>query len=213
MLVGRSALLIGGWNIPIAFRSMVASSAATSVVTKPAGIAVGDLVVVIIPDGSGIAGLSTTAGSAWAFDGETVGGVITFWSWKVLNATDVANTWNTSANHTADTVAYAYEGRGATTLTRKLGATSSGAVNTLDLGTGYAPSATTKGFIAYITDNAIADAPTVPAGFQSRGGTAGARKTILSDNLISYNGGPVIWTTVNSSGSNSGQSGTLFEVT
>jgi hypothetical protein len=190
-------LMMAAQSGPVEFTSGASSSAAgasPATVTKPAGLEVGDLVLVVCDTDTG-ATLTTTSGPAWS--GSYVangtlayGGVKLFW--KVMTATDVANAWTLSFGGNGARSAR-YRGNGANAVTVKsTGSGSSGSTLTL---AGFAKSASTYGVITVMINTAD---PAVPAGFTSRyNAVVGAERIHFADNQAAYvDGASVTWTPV-----------------
>jgi len=183
-------------RVPIAFRS-TATTSGSATVTKPAGVATGDLVVVILPDCSTGVTLTTTSGSAWNRT------ELTWWYnsvlfWKVLTGTDVSNTWGLSESNGA--VATAWQpGTSAVAsvyVTFAFNALSAGA-STLTI-PGVTTNDATKGVISIVVDRDTEVTPGTPTGFTSRVSTAVETylKTAVADH-VDYQGGDVVWTGLN----------------
>src|SRR4051812_39878629 len=100
---------------PIVYRSQ--SSGSGSTVTKPSGVAVGDIVFLLV-EATNVLDAPTSGGGAWSgvdtFGGAgTTGDPYNAWYWKELVTADLSGSWTK-----ADTFSYlcvAYIGNGATT--------------------------------------------------------------------------------------------------
>lgn len=121
-------VFLGRGAAPVVFRSKVECFQSTpcspgTTLTKPSGIAVGDVAVVVITQqNNGTSTLTTTSGSAWngpVFFGNSTGGCggsncTSRYFWKVLNSTDVSNSWVVDAANFY--MIQDYVGNGATTV-------------------------------------------------------------------------------------------------
>lgn len=148
-----------------AFRSMTVQTGTSGLITKPAGVAVGDLVFVLQPyDNS--PNLTTTGGSAWnKLNYNWFGGSynMTLY-WKILDATDVANAWNLSGN-SYGWVCVSYErGTGCTVAVRE---TREGSTALLIPFAGFTPQATFKMALYFVVDRGTGTF-TPPAGWTER---------------------------------------------
>lgn len=208
----RASVLMGMLQAgPVEFASGATSSATggSSVsVTKPAGLEVDDLVIVVCDTDSG-ATLTTTSGSAWtgsyvANASFSRGGAKLFW--KIMTATDVANAWTLSVGGLGAR-AVRYHGNGANSVAVKSTATAS-AGSTLTL-TGFAKSVNTYGVITVMINTG---SPAVPSGFVSRyNDVVSTYRAHLADNVASYvDGAAVVWDPV---AGGDGWVGFLLEVT
>lgn len=209
---------------PIVYRSQSTRHTGATTAQKPSGIAVGDLVFVIngiAPAGTGAPpNLKTSGGSAW---GKFVGAAGSNWGvyWKVLNATDVANAWNfvdavddTTPESCSGTGSFAYEGRGATTVTSQQSVAHGTAQASIDF-TGFTPAFNSKGVVTVMMNRETLLTEVQPSGFALRelagyvGGDMG-----FADRLGSYEGGALSWTGMGSvGGAILVEGGILFEVT
>lgn len=179
----------------LAYRSAAGSSGAT--ITKPAGVAVGDIVLVMATFGVGGKTLSTSGGSAWnRTELAWVSSGYGYYSvlfWKILNATDVANAWNLNvAAYTMSAVAYS--GTPANATVKAMTENNSG-VGELVLA-GFAPAANSLGVVTLIhdrDDDLVSITP--PAGFAERlDATYGPFHVDVADKLSGYGGGDITWT-------------------
>lgn len=169
-MLGRG-LLVGGRSSVVAFRSAAASAAAASTaISKPASIAVGDIAFIAQPDnGFTDQNVTTSSGSTWTRS-QVIGPTSSQFNlfWKVLNATDVANAWNLTNNLVHGAYAAAY--RPVSGFTPAAAAAKSTAVNlTGDISlalTGYTPAGANVGTVsAIISRNDSGTATTAPTGF------------------------------------------------
>lgn len=146
MLIGSNAMLVGGSAQPIRYKSIWGNSSGDITTANAARVTanpqVGDLIVLItngtLPD------VRTSGGSNWTL--HTPLPTCSFWSqgiWtKILNATDVANTWLIDNSVPCDIIQYA--ANGATTVTFR-GGTGGDFPGSGPFGTTYAPAATCRG--------------------------------------------------------------------
>jgi hypothetical protein len=218
----QSAMMCRGNQAPIVYRSKAASPPTSTAVTKPAGIEAGDLVIVISTENVSSGGpfatvLTTTSGSAWGTATLSAGatGVYRYW-WKILNATDVANTWTHNVAHNPSVTALAYRGNGATTLTVISNTANPNASASPTLAIPGYSNTESKGTICWYIDAASTDVATPPSGFTSR--EAATIPFLLYhafvDALGNYTQGATItWTTTNSGGGTSGEAAVLWDVT
>lgn len=191
-------------------------------VTKPAGVQVGDVVVVWAVDISSGATLTTTSGSSWSSQsvtasGSTNGATIAFW--KILNATDVANAWTLSATPDDGVQALRYRGNGATAVTVKATKVDGGGASSMSL-TGFSKAAGHRAAIALYGqssgDVAAGDGAgiAVPAGFTERRRDYDVPlrfAALIADTLGSYVDGAAVQFTSAPTGPN--KHGVLLEVT
>lgn len=164
------------------FRS-AADTIGAGTLTKPAGVAVGDLVVIFQTNNAAI---STTAGTAWNVETLSASLQIT---WKILDATDVANNWVGNAGNTY--VAAYIMPPGATGLadfSYASGAFASGAFTLSGV-----PRLNTRGVITwlYITPGHALTNPAAP--FVQRLAVAPNDRGMSDDLSGGYNGGSVSW--------------------
>jgi hypothetical protein len=187
----RGHLQPGGYD-GLNFRAAATSSGGTSTVPRPAGIAVGDLVVVFAGLGVSVTKLSTSGGADWSGVIYTdIGASQQFGVfWKVLNATDVANGWALDASSSDKIVSAAYVTPGTATVTQK-GSTGDGAGGaTL---TGFTPAATSRGalaFFGYYSGSSFVD----PSGFTQRALGVGATISVEILDKRNYSSGSVAGT-------------------
>lgn len=183
---------------PIVFRGTTTSAANATFVSKPAGVAVGDLVVVAIGNSAPVTPLTLTtlSGSAWnknAMTWATFGYESTIF-WKILNATDVANNWNFSAATAYSCSAYAAPGATAAAVRATFNMPSSG----IGIGTlpGFTPTAGARGLVSAISDR-TGDPNSVfaPAGFTARikSNQSTYWTVALADMPPGYAGGNLVW--------------------
>lgn len=196
-MLGRGMLAAFGQTVQIEFRAQ-ATTTASATISKPTGVAVGDVVFVFRTESVAAGNITTSSGSVWTKTSLTwtasgLGYVTEVW-WKILNATDVANSW------VADTIggygAVAFRGNGASAVTVKSTKDNAGSQSTLSL-TGYTTS-NSRGTVTIIADRDTGG-DTVPTGFTSRYGAI--LNTSWWHGLASkmrFNGsatGTVTWTT------------------
>lgn len=191
-------------------------------VTKPAGVEVGDLVVVWAIDIATGATLTTTSGSAWSKQsvsagGSTNGAVIAFW--KILNATDVANAWTLSSAAADGVQALRWRGNGANAVAVKATTSDGGGNPTLTLA-GFSKAAGHRGVIALFgqsqADPAAGDGAgiAVPSGFTERRrdySVPDGFSALIADRLGGYVDGAAVQFTSAPAGPN--KQGVLLEVT
>lgn len=200
---------------PLEYRANAFTAGGGTTITKPAGVEVGDLVVVWAIDISSGATLTTTSGSAWSK--QSVSPAIAFW--KILDATDVANAWTLSSAAADGAQALRYRGNGTTAATVKATTSNGGGNSTLTL-SGFAKAAGHRGVIAlysqYSGDPSAGDGATiaVPSGFTERRrdySTGDFFAALIADRL----GGYVDGASVQFTGANTGPNkvGVLLEVT
>jgi len=197
--MNRAAIILALTDGPpvefVSTASTGSSGASSATVTKPSGVAVGDLVLVLVDDTETAVTLTTTSGSAWGKFFQAVSGINSDGHavfWKILNATDVANAWTLSYGGQGAT-AFRYLSHEATSVSLKDSATASGA-GSLSL-TGFSKAAGNYGVLTFAI-NTHATAPTVPTGFVSRySATPVSSRVVAADMLTGYvDGAAVAWT-------------------
>lgn len=151
----------------ISFRAS-ATTSASATISKPAGVAVGDLVIITATDPTSLGNISTASGDTWTaneiiWTTSGLGYKSRIW-WKFLNATDVANSW-THSGGAKDFGAVAWIATGASAVVVKSTTNGAGSTTSFDLA-GYT-TAVSRGTISVISDR-DASAATVPSGFTSR---------------------------------------------
>lgn len=181
---------------PITYRSSAVTNPASSTITKPASIAVGDVVFVFGPNTETGAALTTASGSAWTRI-QHLSSVYSYYMnvwWKVLTSTDVSNNWNISGltGGPYQYLAAAYIGNGATTVTEKSYTLNPDGQSSLAL-TGYDPQRS-RGTVTIIGDRDAGATHTAPSGFSNLQSQAinSFFKSSICDNG-SYPGGTVTW--------------------
>lgn len=210
----QGAILARSYPAPIVYRSKnarVASSAGT--IPKPAGIAVGDIVWIVTGQdmSGGVAAVTTASGSVWSVATFTASSFFCQVFWKILDATDVAFAWNVSPN-LSYVGSYAYEGRGALTVTRIETVVNAGGLSSLSFA-GFAPADGHKGLVSILLDHDIDAADTAPSAFTSREAADYDQIQInVADRLAGWPGGVVTWTATNGAGT-LGETGLMFEIT
>jgi hypothetical protein len=207
MLFAQQGAFLGRpYAAPVAFRSKSVTTGAPGTVTKPAGVAVGDLVIVVnVANSFGTtpSTLTTASGSAWGqgtFGAEGVTNIYTYW-YKFLNATDVSNAWQIASGMGDPVVAVAYDcSKGGSVLTEKADVFSPVNSSTAPTLTapGFVPADQSHGIIAYFIDAETSASDTVPSGMTVRDTTTAgtAYKAIASDMLGNYEGQDLVWTGV-----------------
>jgi hypothetical protein len=183
----QSSILGSAPPAPILFRSSAIVASGTTA-AKPAGVAVGDIVVVLAPDGSSTFSLTTSGGSVWTRDATVA---VTFT--KILNATDVANNWVFDNAPGAGSIAVAWEGRGAAALSLKPTTSVTGPATTSFVVTGFTPSAVSKGVIAFVKGGNVGS-PTPPSNFTNRRADFTLLGQTAFADSIGYPGGSLTWT-------------------
>lgn len=220
MMDARAALIMAlADGPPLEFAGSAVSANSAAVVSKPVGVEAGDLVFVWVVDGDtpGNMGVVTTSGSGWAnLETSELGGAVNILCWKVLNATDVANAWNIvggTANHGA--IALRYRSHGADTVTVRGNVGGTDGVNGNAALTGFTKAPGTYGTLSFFAIRGPAASPTPPTGFTVRQTSAASGfRIVAADNLYEYvDGAAVIWSAINSTGSNLGWRAILLEIT
>ncbi len=171
-----------------------ANTGGTNVV-KPSGVAVGDVVLFVIPDATDATTLTltTASGGAWtkSFFGVPAHGYQAVLFCKVLTALDVSNAWTLS--NAEDGRAYAWVGNDAGSVTVKDTAVNSTAQSSLTLD-GFSPDQT-HAVIAVIVDRDADVTPTISAGFTIRSSATlvGNWTAAVADDPDGYTGANVVW--------------------
>jgi hypothetical protein len=148
------------------FRSV--NETLTTTVNKPVGLAVGDLLVVLMYNGGTI---STASGAAWHTTNRAVTTIGTptnySFSWKIADAADVANVISTTAG---GAVAASYYGRGTllTGLVSKAPFDTGSPSSATVVIPGFTPTVATRGAICLFVDEAEFLTPTIGANFTRR---------------------------------------------
>lgn len=212
MLFQQQFLMSPTHAAPIVYRSKSSGTSSALALTKPAGVAVGDIAVILQPTRGGGQGVATASGATWTTVAFTDGTFNWSFSWKLLNSTDVANGWAyNSADRDFDIVAF--QGNGATTVSLK-----ETRVNTTGAAglayTGFNPDAAHRGAVAMMLDQNSAVTPTQPTNWSLRDSTAlSSGPTVrcsIADSLGAYQGGALSWTGLSGA---SEQLGILLEIT
>ncbi len=193
----------------LSYRSQ-AVTLASATVGKPSGVALGDLVIVLCPLTAGLgSNMGTSGGGTWSVDeltAFTTGAIF----WKVMDATDVANTWTKS--DTNDCVALRWQGPGTlAAAVKSTQSTGGGGSSTLVLA-GFTPSVNHRAAIAMVNDLDAPTGTTTPTNFTSRYATSvlNVRSVNVVDWLGGYAGGTVTFANL---GLGTGEMGWLLEVT
>lgn len=180
---------------PIVYRSKSTGTGTT--LTKPSGIAAGDIVLCLIQQSNSTDAV-TSAGGTWSgtnFGGDaTTFNPVNYWYWRVLTTADLSGSW-TKPNANA-WICVAYIGNGATTATSR---ENSGNVTGNVSLTGFTPTSLSRGVISLAEAPSVA--PTAPTGFATRDqGSYGSPALAYSfADWTNYRGGGATWT---ASGSN-----------
>lgn len=197
----------------MSFRGSTKSGSSSSA-AKPSGVAVGDLVVVLVTDYSGLT--ISSGGGAWArtqIDWISLGYHSVAFA-KILNATDVANAWSFSTT-VGDSLSLAWIAGDAGGVTIHTPATNPASQSTLTL-SGFTP-ANTQGVIAVAIDrdtDLTAGNPGTPTGFINRfRGAVDTNWTMAVADMDAYVGGNVVWTGMDTGASDFAEVGILIEVT
>jgi hypothetical protein len=200
---------MGAGATKMVYRSQ-ASTSNSLTVSKPASVAVGDVVFLIgTVDDPVWSSFNTTSGSAWtdSFFTISAGAARAIIAWKVLNSTDVANGWTATQKVTVEAIAFQGNGASAVALKQALDDTASTAATTVAL-TPFTPSAVARGMVTGLVDT-DANAPTRPAGTNSRlSAVVNSRGRGFADNEY-YGGGALTWTV----GTGGGQAAWSLEIT
>lgn len=209
MLFLQHFLMAPAYAPPITYRSKSTNNGSSSAITKPASVAVGDLVVIFQPQPNTGQDVSTSSGSTWSRLNQNFGGNSYALNWKVLNATDVANAWSfASAVDAYQCVAYV--GNGASSVVLK---STDSTTSTALAQAGFTPNAAHRGAISVLADTNNADTPVQPVNWNLRDlasyGGGPTTHVGFADNLGAYQGGTVSWTSLTAASAG----GWLFEVT
>jgi hypothetical protein len=158
---------------PVEYRAVATTAAAATVVSKPSGLEVGDLVTVWALGVGGGTTLTTSGGSAWtlAHDSSTGQSVITnrmILYTKVMTALDISAAWNLSAAVDEGALALRYTGHGATTVTMKSTQGGGGTVNISLTLTGFTKAAGHYGAIVLAITNDTTAVPAFTSGLTVR---------------------------------------------
>lgn len=209
MSILRRSMLIAAWPQPLAYRAQAEANNA-STAAKPAGVAVGDLVVVVTGFDADPT-LTTAGGSAWTKDSSATQRLF----WKILNATDVANAWNFStSNIYATSIAYSPDGVAIDSVNVRSSADALSSATSISI-PGFAPSAggRPRAVIAAISGgDDIGGGVVPPAGFTERV-ESGNPEAAFADAQQTYYFGPAAFTGLaGGSGGGPAYSGWLLEV-
>lgn len=201
--------LFGGETRAIAYRAGATTSASTTC-AKPAGVAVGDLVIVVVPDLDTLT-LTTSGGSAWTRD--QINWSTLFYESvafaKVLTALDVSNAWTFSATATGRATAWAGEDLGGVAI-RSPGENVTLSAASLTL-TGYTPTDTPLA-VAIVIDRDPDVTPVAPSGWTNRfSGVVATNWVVALADFDNYLGANVVWTGLNGAGGTA-QVGWIVEV-
>jgi hypothetical protein len=200
--VAFALLFAAGEGPPVEFANTATSGAGTSV-TKPSGLAAGDLVIVwALQVDNTLATLTTSGGSAWT--------VVENYTWataypanhsmpifaKVMTALDVTNAWNLGSAAVDGAMAIRYDGRGATTVTAKT-STATGSNGDFDVtAAGFTKAAGHYGALTLAISTNVATDLVQPAGFTDR---LNLGSVAVADRLTGYvDGAGATWTDFNS---------------
>lgn len=198
-------------RVPIAFRATALTTGSTTV-SKPAGVASGDLVVVVVPYCSTGVTLTTSSGSAWTRSeiNWSIYGYFSVLFWKVLNATDVSNAWTLSESNDARACAWQPGTSAVASVTTT--ASQNAAGQTSYTQAGFTTGDATKGAISVVLDRDADVTPGAPSGFTSRASSVleSLFATAIADRP-DYQGGSVTWTNMNGA-STFGEVGWLLNV-
>lgn len=204
-MLNRAAVLMAlADGPPVEYASSATTAPGASAVSKPAGLEVGDLVVVWAHGFSSPSPtLQTASGAAWAVvdnnAGVTLAGRMALFA-KVMTATDVANAWNLSEAISEGAVAIRYVSHGADTVTFKSANVTGSNGNFSVSGAGFTKAAGSYGVLGLAISTTEATTIGVPAGFTQRSQVAlnATIKISLSDNLYGYvDGAGATWTNFN----------------
>lgn len=207
-MFNRAAILMAlADGPPVEFRTTASSAAGTSV-TKPSGLEVGDLVIVMALNVDATTpALSTSGGSAWTLVDNTANisifaGKMAIFA-KVMDATDVANAWTLGTSADEGALAIRYAGHGATTVTKKTKDAAGSSADFDVTASGFVKAAGHYGAITFAisTDDAANLGP--PTGFEERADAAFNSTTRLAfaDRLYGYvDSASVTWTDFNTTG-------------
>lgn len=185
----------------MAYRGAVTNGPASTSVGKPTGVAVGDVVLFVIPDTTSSAAaltLTTSGGAAWTKSTFNVPahGYDAVLFCKVLTALDVSNAWTLSASEAGN--AYAWIGNDAGSVAIQSTAVNAVSQSTLTL-TGFTPTQT-HAAIAVVVDRDPDVTPTIAGGFTRRatGANSGNWVSAVADNSDGgYTGANVVWSGLN----------------
>ena len=203
----------GGNGPPLAFRAE-ANAANSNVAGKPTGIAVGDLVFVLNIGGVTGVTLTTGPGAAWTRSELVPSSASHILFWKVLNATDVANTWDfNAANQYSYSVAYSANGLAVSSVNLRSSAVNAAtAQSTLSLAGFAFSNGVPRSVFSALADEDADTTPVAPPGFTVRSGTAlGSVKGGLADMLEGYAGGAAVWSGLNGA-AHAREAGWLLEI-
>lgn len=216
MLFQAQFALAAGRSLPVIYRAKSTSTGSTSTAPKPAGIAVGDTVVVVAVQTIG-ASLTTSSGSAWtstSFNNTTGARTYAVYS-KTLNATDVANAWNFSGA-VGGCFSIAYDARGTGAVAQKESEVNTVAATTVVLN-GYSPAWNHKGAFTVMVDETTTATDTTPTNFTSReAGNYGSGPTVrvsFADRIDGNYSGSVTWTNTGAVSDGTTECAALYEIT
>jgi len=207
-MLGRGGMLLAGWPTPLSFRAADETNNSGTIV-KPAGVAAGDLVVIVT--GLDVDPTITTAsgGDVWSKNSDATQRLF----WKILTAHDVANNWGSSSVNTyASAAAWSNQSLAISSVTIRSAADSGPNVTTLTV-PGFAPSGSGKPrtVIAAISTNWNAGSNiAAPSPFTARAQHQNPNST-LADMTVGYSGQSAAWTGLTSGAGNT-NSGWLVEV-
>jgi hypothetical protein len=187
-------VFLGRGATPVVFRSKTSGSGTS--VTIPAGVAVGDLAVVVSATGQ-TGNTLTSGGGVWSSFSINGGGTncggsscTTSILWKVLVLADLTGSW--TLTNSISYSALDYIGNGATTLARRETETNYTATSVAF--TGYTPVLSSRGALSVFLSSTTT--ATTPSGFTLRDtvtGSAPYNKTAIAD-LLNYQSGGFTWT-------------------
>lgn len=204
MSVLRRSMLISAWPQSLIFRSS-ANTGNASTITKPSGIVVGDLVLIIC---QGHPAIATSGGTAWSVDTSATNNRI---YWKIIDATDVANTWTAPSGTYAFAAAYTANGQAISSVVSKSSADATVAATSITI-PGFAPGSPGRARLviaAAIGTDISSGNVTPPSTFTER--AEGVADGIVADAQQTYGGQNVTFTGFSGTGSVP-KSGWLLEV-
>ncbi len=184
------------------FKTSQHNAVASTSVAKPAGLAVGDLVVVLASF-DGATSMNTVGGSAWGVSTNNWPASYSYTSsvfYKVLDANDVANAWTINAS--VMTQIAVYQPNGANRISVKSSTDTGGGVGSFNTPT-YAPSASHAGAVIIVCDRDDSNSDYVIGDFTVRQSNNSNQYfwCKIADKLTGHNGGAVSITGLNVSSS------------
>ncbi len=185
------AFAAGGILPQATFRSITRNNntGPFSNVNKPAGIAVGDIVLIFADRGGsgGATTITTSGGGTWTKLAAAGGYTAVFW--KVLDATDVSNSWGSLPDGYCTTIAYIPNGATGVDLTTYSAVPTAG-VLTIPGVSRFG----SRGIVTLLSNKSTGPSGVVPTSFTDRQAVATWGSGVADLLTGAYAGGNVVWT-------------------